>query len=121
VRGSTRRGEQVYTGGVRFEWSYVTWPLARLFVERDGIRVEPSRKAFLPLFRLAGLKDLTFDWREIGTISPYEGFIPALPLSHGLLFAVGGRTMTWWARSARDASRVLADIGELVPEKVRSA
>jgi hypothetical protein len=115
--------ERVHIGGLRWGQAYVTWPLARLVIGQEGVRVESSRKVLGPLFRLRkfGFDELDFNWQEIETVFPSEGLLPSWwLLNHHVSFVVGDGTMVWWSPSAEDATEVLTEVGDLAPEKVRS-
>jgi hypothetical protein len=111
--------EQSHTGGLRRGSAYVTWPLARLVINAQGISVEPSRKALAPAFRLVGMTDLDFDWSDIESVFPSRGLVPATLLNHGVSFVIDGRTMTWWSPTGTNAREVLDEVRDFAPEKVR--
>lgn len=112
--------ERVHIGGLRWGKAYATWPLGRLVIGAEGVKIEPSRKVFFPLFRVLRLTTLDINWCDIEAVFPSKGLVPSGLLNHQVSFVVGGRTMVWWCPSRQDASEVLAEVGEIAPEKMRS-
>jgi hypothetical protein len=111
--------ERTFTGGYRRGWYNATWPLVKLTVGPEGIRLRPSHRLLLPL----GVRRLDFSWAEIDRVEPVEG---ALPLSCGIQFGNPGKRLIWWCLSADARTTILAAVSEFAPgsivepEKLRS-
>lgn len=96
---------QTYIGGLRWIGGNATWPLVRLQLESDGLRVNPS---------LSPLRTLVpawyFPWSDVIRAERVRGTFPGSP---GVRFYIRDRKhpFTFWCRKPKPVLDALAGRG----------
>lgn len=106
-----------YVGGVRWrKLTNVSWPLAKLAIEPNGLSIEPSSSRVPRVWRLLGIPTLQSDWTAISDVelvrSPFSFRHP-----EGVSFMVNGKRLVFGCNTSM-AEGILEEVARYIPQKI---